>query len=351
MAKKALADDPEKVKEVDEIFGRETPPEEVAAPDPEPAPPVEPVVETPAGDAPQAEEVSAEPTPQPEVVDYKARFEEMEKRLSAREQEFDRQREGMLRDLQKARAERRERRAQDGLTQPQVQAAQAQGIPVKWNEKGEAYIPQDAIRPPQWEIDSRLRSETAPMHAEINRLHVIAENPAEYRPVVEEMMQAFKQLNSMVEWEQRTRQMEPFESMEEALHFIEMSGLQKQFGERYPHIAPDRQSMQEFILSGGGMDRELLSRFTKGVLSRKKPAQPPVALVPPAPPVAALPGNKPRPHADRGGKAPTQTPNSLEREFDELTTKVAEQGAWSLDDKETERMKFLTKILSKPKAS
>jgi hypothetical protein len=222
---------------------------------------------------------------------------------------------------------------------------------VRWNEKGEAYIPEEAVRPSQWEIDARLRAETAPMRAEINRLHVIAENPTEYRPLFDEMAQAFSQFNSMVEWEQRTRGMEPFESMDEALHFIEMSGLQKAFAERYPHIAPDRDSLRDFILAGGGGDRAIMSRVAKGVLSRKKPAPPVQAVAAPAPPVVQLDPNKPRPHGDRGGKAPPAAGNSLEREFSELTDKMAEQGAWSLNEKETERMKFLTRILSKQKAS
>ena len=343
-----LADKPEVLKEVEAIFGSTS----------EAEPPPPPKEETPPEPDSPAPETPAAGVPDP--TDYKA---ELAAVLAEREKErldWQKQREGMVSALSGRRRERREAAQQSPLSQAQQTTAQSQGIALKWNEKGEAFIDAASMaqfRVPEEEIErrieSRVREHLEPIERERLRSAVVSEDPGRLTPILGELDFAYRHLDSMVQFKQHEMGSDPFKSIEEAVSFIEYSGVADKFRAQYPHIAPDANSVREFMLSALRPNAESLRSFVKMVADRKNPAAPRQEARPQGfePPPSVLDPNKPRPHAERGGKAPAHEGNSMERELADLIEKANKQGAWSISETERERMGWLTKTLSKRKAS
>lgn len=351
-----LASDPKNVAEVDAIFGVQQPREEPAAePEAKAAPEPEVIIKAKPEAAP-----ADSGTPAAAVeIDYKAKFEEGERTMAAKEQEWLRQREGLTRAvIEKRRADRAARDAAPALTQPQAQAAAQQGIPVRWTDKGEAFVDEAAIaklRISDDEIERRIEAGVAaamePQRQAQMRNVVVGEDPTRLGPMLAELGFAHRNLNSMVIFKQKEMNYEQFSSADDAADFVEFSGLGTQFRAQFPHIAATEAELREFVKTGFSADPGAVRSILKRAADRKSPqaaGSPKVAFDPPP---MALDPNKPRPHADRGGKAPPASGNSLERELDEITEKVATKGAWTISDQERERMNWLTKTLSKKKAS
>lgn len=347
-----LSDNPELVKEVSAIFGDtlkldDPPAEPVAAPTPGASADERPAEVTPPG------------TPEADTTDYKAEALKLRAEREADREEWQRQREGMVAALAGKRRERREAHQQP-LSQAQQTSAASQGIALKWNEKGEAFIDpasMAALRMPEDEIERRIEARVnerlAPMEQERLRTAILSEDPARLTPILGELDFAYRHLDSMVQFKQQEMDARPFSGVEEAVNFIEYSGVADKFRAQYPHIAPDRESIREFVLSANRPNAETVKAFVRKVADRKSPVQNVAASAPTAfePPPQSLDPNKPRSHADRGGKAPANEGNSMERELSDLSDKASKQGAWSLSDPERERLGWLTRTLSKRKAS
>lgn len=339
-----LADDPAISKEVGDLLGIADAPAE-PAPESAPAPEASP--------AEVAPEVAAEPAP--DTTDYKAEFERLKAEASAREQEWQKQREGMVAALAGKRRERREASAQQPLTQAQQTTAQTQGIPLKWNEKGEAFIDPAQFRVSDDEIErrieARVREKLEPIEQERLRSAIVSEDPARLTPILGEIDFSYRYLDSLVQFKQQEMGSEPFHGIDDAVNFIEFSGVGDKFRSQYPHIAPDRASLIEFLTASNRPTAEGVRAFVKKVAERKSPPPTPRAAAAFEPPPNPLDPSKPRPHADRGGKAPPNEGNSMERELNDLTEKASKQGAYSLTDTERDRLGWLTKTLTKRKAS
>lgn len=345
----------ESVKAFEQAFGEEAPDLKEAPPEPEAAAPVE-TPEAPVADdtteAPAADE--AAPAAEP---DWKAETEKLRVELAAQREEHQKQREGMLRAADSSRWQRRfGGQAQQPLTQAQTTTAASQGVALKWNDKGEAFIDPTALaglRTPDEEIERRIEARVserlAPMEQERLRNAVLADDPVRLTPILGELDFTYRHLDSLVQFKQQEMGSAPFASLDEAVNFIEFSGVADKFRAQYPHIAPDRASMGEFISSAIRPTAETVRAFVKKVADRKSPAalrQSEAAPAFDAPP-QQLGADKPRPHAERGGSAPAKQGTSMDRELEDLMGKASSKGEWSLSPQERERVSWLTRAIQK----
>lgn len=312
--------------------------------------PEAPVAETP--EAPAAE------VPAEDTTDYKAETEKLRAELQAQREEHQKQREGMLRAADSSRWQRRfgGGAPQQPLTQAQTTTAASQGVALKWNEKGEAFIDPTTLaglRTPDEEIERRIEARVserlAPMEQERMRNAILSDDPVRLTPILGELDFTYRHLDSLVQFKQQEMGSAPFASIDEAVNFIEFSGVADKFRAQYPHIAPDRASMGEFISSAIRPTAETVRAFVKKVADRKSPAalrQSEAAPAFDAPP-QQLGADKPRPHAERGGSAPAKQGSSMDRELEDLMGKASSKGEWSLSQQERERVSWLTRAIQK----
>ena len=284
----------------------------------------------PAADPEKGPKLEGDAAAAPDETDYKAKYEAESKVWSAKEQEWNRAREGLIRDLQETRMRRKIAQEQAAAAQPQPSAqpgAPADSrIPIEWNEKGEAYVKPDVLARFLPQPDTSWQEHVARVERENRSLRVIAENPSLYGPMESEVAGAFQTLDLMVRRKQAERDalglFSPLSTPDEAVAFIE-DHVASEWRTLYPDLAPDKDALRD-LLNYAANPRSGVAEMRKlfqGLAARRAPAGAANGHAAAAEPTAPVPSDRPRPHGERGGKAPAPVKSSVERERDELMQK------------------------------
>ncbi len=282
----------------------------------------------------------------------------LEARLSAMEQNHQRERDGLMREIFRLR--------RGGSPEAAASAPQALGgqIPVTLDKEGKAWVDQQTLMNvimPALRVDSTLT-----MRAFLEEQIVSAfDDQAAAEGARTELRTAYDALNALTVEEQKLLNYGDLQSIEEAVSFVESSSVGRRWRERYPHVARDAQELKTFLLANLANDPKAIkatfTRYLERRAQRKKPlpgktredkvsqAARTLALAKAAPPPPKpLPADRARPQAKRGRAAGPESRSTDEQRLAQLEEKPILN--WS-DAERTEYQQLVRRVESRKAAA
>lgn len=284
---------------------------------------------------------------------------DVDARIRALEQNFTREREGLMREIIKLR------RGPSGEGGPERPAQiSTSGIPVTVDKDGKAWIAPDVLA--QILLPALKMDTTVTMREFLEEQIVSA---FEDQPMAEtartELRSAYDALNALTADEQKLLRYGQLSSVDEAVSFIESTSVGRRWRERYPQVATNTEELRTFLRANLLNDARSIKTTFKTYLDRRAPKPKPTnkkattgaatvsaaarvlaAAKAASPPSKPLPADRARAQATRGRAAGTETRSTDETRLAQLE----EMNILEWSDKEREEYRDLVRRIETRKA-